>query len=129
MLTVAAVFFIASQRKPTPVIALETKVSEAAEVTVAVTPIMLKRGLPASFDVAFETHSVDLAFDVEKIAVLTDGSGSVYTPFWDGTPAGGHHRRGTLRFTPDFIRTDTLTLTFNDIAGIPVRTFTWDLNP
>ena len=104
----------------------EAKESEGGNVTVSVTPVVLKTGFPASFDIAFETHSVDLAFDVEQIATLTDETGIAYTPHWDGSPAGGHHRSGILRFTPDLSASSTLTLKLKDIAGIPTRTFTWE---
>ena len=105
----------------------ETKENEGGNVTVSITPLFLKPGLPASFDVAFETHSVDLPFDVVNIATLTDNTGALYTPLWDGSPPGGHHRKGTLRFIPDLSTATTLTLTFWDIAGIPTRTFSWEV--
>ncbi|HLD24888.1 MAG TPA: hypothetical protein VJB96_03120 [Patescibacteria group bacterium] len=104
----------------------QTQENEAGNVTVSVTPLFLKAGLPASFDVAFETHSVELDFDVEKVATLTDSRGSSYSAHWDGSPPGGHHRSGTLRFTPDLIAPTTITLTFTNIAGTP-RTFTWEV--
>lgn len=105
----------------------ETREHAGGDVTVSVTPLSLKPGLPASFDVAFETHTVDLAFDVIKVASFTDDTGASYTPFWDGSPPGGHHRKGTLRFIPDLSTATTLTLTFRDIAGIPARTFSWEV--
>lgn len=107
----------------------EPQSAEGGNVTVTATPLFLKPGFPASFDVAFETHSVDLLFDVEKVARLTDELGTRYTPYWEGSPPGGHHRKGTLRFTPDIQKPTTLTLTFVDIAGIPSRTFSWNVLP
>ena len=105
----------------------ETREHAGGDVTVSVTPLSLKPGLPASFDVAFETHSVDLAFDVIKVASFTDDTSASYTPFWDGSPPGGHHRKGTLRFTPDLSKASKFTLTFRNIAGITERTFTWEV--
>lgn len=105
----------------------ETKENSGGNVTVSVTPMTLKPGFPASLDIAFETHSVDLAFDVEKIAVMTDAAGKTYIPHWQGSPPGGHHRKGTLVFTPDIPKSTTVTLVFRNIAGIPSRTFTWTL--
>ena len=107
----------------------ETKENEGGDVTVSVTPLSFKAGLPASFDVTFETHSVDLVFDIVEIASLMDNMGNTYTPLWDGSPPGGHHRSGTLRFTPDLPKTRSLTLTFTGVAGIAVRTFSWEVNP
>lgn len=107
-----------------------TKENEGGNVTVSVTPIRLTPGFPASFDVIFETHSVDLSFDVNSIATLTDLRGVAYVPHWEGSPPGGHHRQGTLRFTPDLPRPGTITLTLSDIAGVAKRTFTWEVkNP
>ncbi len=124
--TLGVVLFIASRPRPAQVVSYETKENEGGEVTVSVTPTTVKTGFPASFTVAFETHSVDLAFDVEQIATLQDETNTVYTPHWDGSPPGGHHRSGTIRFTPDLARPKTITLTLKDIAGIPIRTFTWE---
>jgi hypothetical protein len=105
----------------------EAKTVEGGDVAVTVTPLRLTQGFPASFDVAFETHSVDLAFDVENVATLTDGTNALYKPSWEGSPPGGHHRAGTLRFTPDLTRPTSITLTFTNIAGVPTRVFLWEI--
>lgn len=105
----------------------ETKENEGGNVTVSVTPLSLKPGLPASFAMAFETHSVDLTFDVTKVTTLTDSMGTTYTPLWEGSPPGGHHRSGTLRFTPDLTKPTTVILTVINVAGIPKRTFSWEV--
>ncbi len=105
----------------------ETKEDSGGDVTVSVTPVELSLGFPASFDLTFETHSVDLDFDVEGVATLTDGKNTPFTGHWDGSPPGGHHRSGTLRFTPELDKSKTLTLTLRDIAGIAERTFTWEV--
>lgn len=105
----------------------ETQENEGGSVTVSVTPLTLKPNLPASFDITFETHSIDLTFDVERVATLTDRTGTPYKPIWEGSPPGGHHRSGTLRFTPDLERETTVTLTLKDIAGIATRIFSWEM--
>lgn len=105
----------------------ETQKNTGGEVEVSVTPVTLKPGFPPSFDIAFETHSVDLVFDVKQIAMLTDEKNTTYTPVWQGSPPGGHHRSGTLRFTPDLPKPGTVTLTLSSIAGISARTFTWNV--
>lgn len=135
VLILVATAFIVSQMAGTDEkkkeIILETKENVGGEVTVSVTPLVLKSGFPASFDIAFETHSVDLLFDVEQIATFSDGSSTSYVPHWEGSPPGGHHRSGTLRFTPDLPaqaglqRPTIITLTLNNIAGISERVFTW----
>lgn len=132
-ITILAVWGIATQNRPTekpPIIApgWETKEQAGGNVTVSVTPITLRPEFPASFDVAFETHSVELDFDIENIVRFTDERGTYYKPHWQGSPPGGHHRKGTLVFTPDIPRQTAVTLVFRDIADIPNRTFTWNIN-
>lgn len=99
--------------------------SSAGNVTVIVTPITLKPGSPAAFDVTFETHSVELDFDVEGVAGLTDTQGATYKPAWKGDPPGGHRRRGTLTFPTPLTQATRVTLILKDIAGIPERTFVY----
>lgn len=132
-LTILAVWIIATQYKPnekptTTPTGWEAKEQAGGNVTVLVTPITLRPEFPASFDVAFETHSVNLDFDVETIAGFTDDNGTRYIPHWQGSPPGGHHRKGTLVFTPDIPKSTTVTLVFRDIAKIPSRSFTWKIN-
>ena len=131
--TVLAVWIIATQYRSseepaTPAPIWETKENVGGNVTIAVTPITLRPQFPASFDVAFETHSVNLDFDVENVVRPTDEKGTRYKPHWQGSPPGCHHRKGTLVFTPDIPKPTTVTLTLRDIAGIPSRTFIWKIN-
>ncbi len=131
--TILGVWIIATQNrsieKPTTIVpGWETKEQAGGNVTVSVTPITLRPEFPASFDVAFETHSVELDFAIENVARLTDERGTRYTPHWQGSPPGGHHRQGTLVFTPDIPKPTAVTLVFRDIANIPNRTFTWEIN-
>ena len=131
--TILGVWIIATQyrpiEKPTTIApGWETKEQAGGNVTVSVTPITLRPEFPASFDVAFETHSVELDFAIENIARLTDERGTRYTPHWQGSPPGGHHRKGTLVFTPDIPKPTTITLVFRDIANIPNPPFTWGKN-
>ncbi len=98
-----------------------------ANVTISVTPTKLAPNLPAQFNIDFNTHTVDLSFDPAKVAFLSDEDGKDYRqPIWEGAPAGGHHRSGTLTFTqPLGAQVKSATLTFTDIAGVPKRTFNW----
>lgn len=119
---------LSSRTKPTTATAYETKESESGNVTITVTPRNLTSKMPPQFDVAFETHSVELDFDVSGLAVLTDESGQSFgTAAWDGSPPGGHHRKGTLTFSQSLPAIKTISLTFTNVAGIPTRTFTWEV--
>lgn len=100
----------------------ETKTDTQANVTVVVTPVQLIAGAPVIFTVNFETHSVNLDFDVSKITTLIDDKGNVYkNPTWQGSPPGGHHLSGTLTFNEVLNReTKSVTLTLSN------HTFTWE---
>ena len=108
-----------------------TRTSEEGEVTVAVT----WKGWSAGpvFDVAMDTHSVDLdGYDLKKLAVLRNDRGNkVLARGWDA-PKGGHHREGTLSF-PDRAtdggpvigpHTRRILLVIRDV-GVPERRFEW----
>lgn len=111
-----------------------TQTSEAGEATVEVTWKGGNAG-PA-FDVTMDTHSVDLdAYDLRKRAVLRNDRGlEVRAKTWDA-PKGGHHREGTLSFSEktadgqDLIGPDTrrVELIIREVAGVPERSFEWNL--
>ena len=62
-----------------------TKSNEGGSVTVEVTPLALEAGKPMTFDIAMDTHSVDLSDDMTKIVILRDDAGQEYAPTaWDG---------------------------------------------
>lgn len=107
----------------------QTQESSEANVTVSVIPRVLFLREKPVFDVVFETHSVDLNFDVASIASLEDKKrNTLGNPVWDGSPPGGHHRNGILSFSePLPASTKQVILTLRDIAGIARRTFTWEV--
>ena len=102
-------------------------------VEVVVTPLDLgSQPEKLSFDVALNTHSVDLSMDLAALATLTTDTGlTVQASAWDA-PRGGHHVSGTLSF-PSSVDgkaildgATKLTLTLKDVDA-PERTFAWDL--
>ena len=100
-----------------------------ASVTVEVTPLELsKEAKTWNFAVAFTTHSGNLDQDLTKVTVLTDDQGNVYQPtVWEGSPPGGHHRSGTLRFNPINPTPKFIELKVKDVGGVPERSFKWNL--
>jgi hypothetical protein len=59
---------------------------------------------------------------------LVDAQGKQYLSLaWDGTPPGGHHRRGVLRFKPLAQLPSALELRINGIGGGNARVFHWQL--
>lgn len=108
-----------------------SRTSNEASVTVVVTPLNLedKSAATLDFDVAMDTHSVDLGYDLTTIATLSTDTGEEVPPIkWDGPAGGGHHREGALSFPQLKQRGQTLTLTLRGIADVPERTFTWKVN-
>ncbi len=112
-----------------------TQTSEGGQVTIAAT----WEGEAAGpvFDVALNTHSVDLdGIDLAQSADLRADNGVEVKPAAWEAPKGGHHRSGVLTFpttTPDgkpLIAKDTrvLMLTIRGVAGVPERVFRWELS-
>jgi hypothetical protein len=109
--------------------AFATQTNSEKAVAVDVTPLNVGTGeATLDFEVAFNTHSVDLSFDPAAIAVLRDSAGREYPAVaWDGSGPGGHHRSGVLRFQMPEAAGDSVELVIRDVAGVPERIFHWDL--
>lgn len=105
----------------------ETRTDAEGSVTVAVTPA---GGTAATliFEVSMNTHSVELDYDMTKIATLRDDQGRTYAvQDWNGA-AGGHHREGSLTFeVPAGAAPKWLELNLAGISGVPTRLFKWDV--
>jgi hypothetical protein len=121
------------QYPPTPVQDALTRDDDQGSVIVSVTPLNLEQKAETlDFDVALETHSVDLSMDLAVLSTLTTDNGKSVTPLiWDA-PMGGHHVSGTLSFpalsegTSILDGAKTLTLTMKDVAATE-RIFIWEL--
>jgi hypothetical protein len=82
------------------------------------------------FQVAMNTHWVELDYDLTRLAVLRTDRGDEVTPLrWDGS-RGGHHVSGILYF-PAVNLEDVhwIELVIRDVAGVPERDFRWELRP
>jgi hypothetical protein len=109
------------------------RLDQQGAVVVEVTPLDL--GTPADtleFNVAMNTHSVDLSMDLATLATLmTDTGVTVQATTWDA-PRGGHHVSGKLIFptTKDgksiLEGASKLTLTIINV-DVPSRVFEWEL--
>lgn len=110
-----------------------TRIDEQGAVVFEVTPLNI--GTPADtleFDVAMNTHSVDLGMDLATLSTLSTDTGiSLPASKWDAVP-GGHHVEGTLIFpsaqagTSILEGASKLTLTIVDVDA-PSRVFEWEL--
>ena len=113
----------------------ETLTDEQGAVVVAVTQINLNGpGETLDFEVALNTHSVDLGMDLAQNAFLTTDSGlTVSAVKWDA-PSGGHHVSGTLSFPANLDDQVVLegagqvTLTIRNVDA-PERVFIWEIRP
>jgi len=102
-------------------------------VTLVVTPLNLGNpGATLDFDVAMNTHSVDLSMDLTTLATLTTDTGrAVQAIRWDA-PQGGHHVEGELSFPAGVDGASLLqgaaklTLTLRNVDA-PERVFVWEL--
>ncbi len=109
------------------------RVDQQDAVIVEVTLLDLSEASASlDFEVALNTHSVNLSMDLAALSTLsTDNGLTIAATRWDG-PRGGHHVRGTLSFliNPDdkssLAGAHRLTLTVRDL-GAPTRIFEWDL--
>lgn len=108
---------------------LASQSTRAAGVSVSVKPIDLSPSAKTwRFQVALNTHSVDLSDDLAQTAILVDAAGKSHLALgWDGDPAGGHHRRGVLRFKPLSPPPDGLELRIARPGEEAPRTFRWRL--
>jgi hypothetical protein len=94
------------------------------EVDVWVEPIQVTDE-GAAFAVEFDTHTVDLGFDVAGLATLEIDGVVWIAGAWDGDPPGGHHRAGTLTFEASGPTTGRMTLR---LGGLPEPTvLEWEL--
>jgi len=114
------------------------RVDARGGVQVTVVPIQLSRGAEQLvFEVALDTHSIDLSFDLAAQAILRNDQGrTVQALFWDGGQ-GGHHLRGRLSFPARDAagapllgpETRALELVLVGIAGVQERIFRWEVSP
>jgi hypothetical protein len=111
-----------------------TRIDEQGMVVIQVTPANL--GTPADtldFDVAMNTHSVDLSMDLAAVSTLSTDTGlTIQSSLWDAPPGGGHHVSGKLIFPATqngksiLEGAGKLTLTIRDVDA-PARVFEWNL--
>jgi hypothetical protein len=112
---------------PTSTWDLEPQHDNAGQVEVEVTPRTLGDDV-WEFAVAFNTHSVDLSFDVAEIGLLRCDQGQEYRPLaWEGSGPGGHHRSGVLKFAALDHPTSSVEVVLRDVARVPERVFHWDV--
>ncbi len=106
---------------------LEPQTSQANSVSISVKPVDVSAAT-WQFQVTLTTHSGDLGDDLARTATLVDAAGKQQAALgWDGDPAGGHHRKGVLRFKALSPRPDALEMRITRAGETAPRTFNWKL--
>ncbi len=106
--------------------AYKTKANSQNQVRVDVRPMQLFPGKPARFEIRMNSHSGDLGQDIVAVSTLEDNQGREYRPTnWQGSPPGGHHRKGVLEFPALDGAPVSITLVIRQIANVPERIFVW----
>ena len=106
---------------------LSTQQNNAGRVEIDVTPLALDGDI-WEFEVALNTHSVDLGFDLTEMGVLRCDRGQEFEAVaWDGSGPGGHHRSGVLKFAAPDHPTSFVEVVIRDVAKVPERIFKWDV--
>ena len=109
------------------------RVDEQGAVIVQASPLNL--GIPADrleFDIAMNTHSVDLSMNLAELATLTTDTGITIQPTTWNAPSGGHHVDGKLVFPSMqggksiLEGASKLTLTIINVDAAS-RVFEWEL--
>ncbi len=103
--------------------------SQANSVGISVKPVDVSAAAKTwQFQVALNTHSGALDDDLARTATLVDAAGRQQAALgWDGDPAGGHHRKGMLRFKALSPRPGTLEMRILRAGETAPRTFRWKL--
>ncbi len=106
-----------------------TQTNAGGSVTVSVTYLNPEGAEDARFQVALNTHSVDLdGYDLKTLALLRDDTGKSYKPTQVENEGGGHHRRTVIVFPKASPRAKKLELVIKGLAGVKERIFHWDLS-
>jgi len=106
--------------------AYEMKSNNENRVRIDVQPVQLAAGRPMKFEVRMNTHSADLGQDMAAVSTLKDNNGREYkATAWQGSPPGGHHRKGVLEFPDLADNSESITLVIRGIDNVPERIFNW----
>ncbi|MEW6410331.1 MAG: hypothetical protein AB1488_09530 [Nitrospirota bacterium] len=107
---------------------LPAKINRENLVSITVKPIKFSYNKTIEFHIKIDTHQGSLDFDLTQISLLEDDKGNIYKPSsWEGSPPGGHHRSGMLRFPKLSEKTKFIKLIIKDVYDVPERLFKWDL--
>ncbi len=104
----------------------EDQLKSMGAVDVEVTPISLSPNSNMIFDIALNTHSVDLSYDYTAIISAEDDMGNAYEAIsWSGGE-GGHHLKGEIELEPISKSANKITLVIDGVDN-QKEVFEWEL--
>jgi hypothetical protein len=104
----------------------ESQSKNMGAVEVEITPVSLDPTSNMVFDVALNTHSVDLSYDYTVIISAEDDRGDIYKAInWSGGE-GGHHLSGQIELEPLSQKASKITLIIDGIDNVKEK-FEWDV--
>ena len=104
------------------------QVSNERQIKITATLQNIPKGAKTwDFEVSLETHTHALSDGLENSSVLI-ADGKQYQPLsWEGSPPGGHHRKGTLHFKAIDPKPTSAELQIRLIGDPSPRSFKWVL--
>lgn len=106
-----------------------TRTHSGGGVTVKATYLNPHSPGDVRFQVALDTHSVDLdEYDLKDLSLLRDETGKTYQSTRVDNKGSGHRGQITVIFPKVSPETRWLELVIKDIAGVKERSFRWDLS-
>src|SRR5713226_3966193 len=103
-----------------------TRSHSGGGVTVKVTYVNPQATGDIRFQVALDTHSVNLdGYDLKSLSSLRDDASQTHQPTEMENKGSGHHREVTLIFPRLSPGAKQIEIVIKDIAGVKERTFRW----
>lgn len=108
---------------------LQTQILTDGTVTYKVTPKDLTVSATTwDFEISLDTHTGSLDQDLVAIVRLVDDKGNEYkSSQWEGDPPGGHHREGTLEFSPITPRPTFVELNIQTTGSTEKTSLRWNI--
>lgn len=105
-----------------------TRTDSGGGVTVKVDLLDAKASGEMRFQIALDTHSVNLdGYDLKSLTLLRDDGGNTYPPTGVENQGSGHHRQTILRFAKIKSGAKRIELVVRNVAGVKERLFRWEL--
>ncbi len=113
---------------PASAAGLAAQTSDENGVKIVVTPGDLSGTATVwNFEVVLETHTHPLVDEMAASELVANGK--FFPPLvWIGSPPGGHHRQGRLRFMAVTPRPQVIELRIRLNGELTPRTFKWSLS-